>query len=140
MFCRHRQGYIFPVVMNINCLESSFVSIIQKLHCTDEFIWFYSKSHIVTAASQGSLALMGVRSTQEFKCLCHGFGDATTVVTSGIVLCAVYEQIEGADLAEDNVDITSVLKVTALEALIAGSGSSNRSGRAKQTTHKVFTA
>ena len=58
---KHRQGHIFPIVINMNTLESSFVGILQPLPCQDDFIFFYDKSLMVTAASQGALSMMGVR-------------------------------------------------------------------------------
>ena len=60
MFAKHHDGYIFPVMLNVNSYDGSFVGIFQRLNCKDEFIWFYSKSFAVVAASPGSLEMMGV--------------------------------------------------------------------------------
>jgi hypothetical protein len=61
MFGKHRLGYIFPILMNANALDTCFAGVIQKLNCPEEFIWFYSKSFVVCEASQESYNMMGVR-------------------------------------------------------------------------------
>ena len=68
MFLKHRQGHIFPALVNTNVMEGSFVAAMQKLNTSDEFIWFYSRSLTVSAASLGSLALLGVRCIGRHPC------------------------------------------------------------------------
>lgn len=60
MFGKHKQGHIFPLLMNSNSTEQCFVGVMQRLSNTDEFIWFYSKSHIIAGASQDTIAMFGV--------------------------------------------------------------------------------
>lgn len=60
MFAKHRHGHIFPVLLNVNPLNDSFVGIIQKLNCSSHFIWFYSKSFVICGASRESLHMLGV--------------------------------------------------------------------------------
>ena len=66
MFGKHKQGHIFPIIISANTLDTCFAGVIHKVHCPDEFIWFYSKSLIVCAASLQSLELMGVRGFRHF--------------------------------------------------------------------------
>ena len=61
-FAKHRQGHIFPVIINTNTLDSSFVGIIQPLPCQDDFIFFYEHSLMMCAATQGALSMTGVSS------------------------------------------------------------------------------
>ena len=60
-FAKHRQGYIFPIVVNTNTLDGSFVGIMQPLPCQDEFIFFYSKSLLVSSSTQSAMAILHVR-------------------------------------------------------------------------------
>lgn len=59
-FAKHRQGYILPVLINLNTMDGAFMGIMQPLPCQDEFIFYYSKSFVVTAASKGAFALLKV--------------------------------------------------------------------------------
>ena len=69
LFVKHRQGYIFPAQVNVSVMDGCFVAAMQKCNTSEEFIWFYSKSFVVSAASEGSLAMLGVR----HHCLCVGW-------------------------------------------------------------------
>ena len=62
MFARHRDGFIFPIMLNVNSYDGAFVAIIQRLNCRDDFVWFYSKTYAIVGASHGSLSMMGVSS------------------------------------------------------------------------------
>ena len=70
VFVKHRQGFVFPAQVNANVVDGQFVAALQKCDTTDEFLWFYRKSHSVTAASEGSLALLGVRCLCVCVCVC----------------------------------------------------------------------
>lgn len=61
MFMRHRDGHIFPALISGNHMNGNLVAAIQRVETADEFVWFFSKSFTVCAASLGSLALFGVR-------------------------------------------------------------------------------
>jgi hypothetical protein len=63
MFARHRQGHIFPIILHVDAMDSSFVGVIQKIPTQDEFIWYYAQSHVIVAASELSLLALGVRVT-----------------------------------------------------------------------------
>lgn len=65
MFARHSQGYLFPILINAQPMESCFAGCIQRLKTEDEFVWFYTKSFTVCGASQQSYAMMGVRGRGE---------------------------------------------------------------------------
>ena len=52
---------MFPIVMNINTLDGSFIGILQRLRSTEEYMFVSSKTFTVTAASEGSLSLLEVR-------------------------------------------------------------------------------
>lgn len=60
LFVKHRHGYIFPVYSNTNVVDGCFFAAMQKVETTDEYIWFYSDSFTVAAASRGALNLLGV--------------------------------------------------------------------------------
>jgi hypothetical protein len=60
-FVKHRQGFVFPVGMKISPAEDGFVAVLQKLPMREDSVWFCSQSFRILAATQGSLALMGVR-------------------------------------------------------------------------------
>jgi hypothetical protein len=59
-FGKHIQGYIFPLLLNVKAMESSFAGIIQELKTSDNFILFTSKSLRITEATQESMKLLGV--------------------------------------------------------------------------------
>ena len=60
LFGKHKQGYVFPMLLNTSALETCFVGVMQKITSNDEFLWFYSKSLQVVAGSLESLMMMGV--------------------------------------------------------------------------------
>ena len=60
-FAKHRQGYVFPIFLNVNVLDSSFVGVVQKAPTVDEYIWFYERSLAVAAVSEQCMHLLGVR-------------------------------------------------------------------------------
>ncbi len=59
-FGKHIQGYIFPLLLNVKAMESSFAGIMQELKTNDNFILFTSKSLRITEATQDSMKLLGV--------------------------------------------------------------------------------
>ncbi len=61
MFGKHKQGYIFPLMLALNMMEDGISGAVQRIDTSDEFIWFYSKSLTICGASQGSYRLLGVR-------------------------------------------------------------------------------
>lgn len=61
VFAKHRQGYIFPLLLNVKPMENSFAGVLQRLPTQDNFVLFFSQSFIVSAATQESLGMMGVR-------------------------------------------------------------------------------
>ena len=61
VFGKHRQGHIFPMLLNVKPMETSFAGIMQELTTTDQFVMFLSKSFVVLEATHESLNLMGVR-------------------------------------------------------------------------------
>ena len=65
-FGKHSQGYIFPLLLNVKAMESSFAGILQELKTTDNFILFTSKSFTITEATQESMKFLGVRAC--YKC------------------------------------------------------------------------
>jgi hypothetical protein len=60
LFGRHRMGYIFPMQLNVTRMDTEFAGIMQRIQSPDEYIMFLSQSMVVTAATQGSLTLLGV--------------------------------------------------------------------------------
>lgn len=60
MFMKHRDGYMLPVYLNVNSFKYRIVAVIQKLKVSDQFIWFYSNSWTVCAATHESFRLLGV--------------------------------------------------------------------------------
>jgi hypothetical protein len=60
VFAKHRQGYIFPLLLNVKPMENSFAGVLQRLPTQDNFVLFFSQSFIVSAATQESLGMMGV--------------------------------------------------------------------------------
>ncbi len=61
LFGRHRMGYIFPMLLNVTRLDTEFAGVMQRIQTQDEYILFLAQSFTVTAATQQSLALLGVR-------------------------------------------------------------------------------
>jgi PAS domain S-box-containing protein len=61
VFGRHHDGHIFPILLNVKPLETSFAGVIAELHTSEHFILFASKSFVVSAASLESMTLLGVR-------------------------------------------------------------------------------
>ena len=61
VFGKHQQGHIFPMLLNVKAMETSFAGILQELTTTDQFVMFLSKSFVVLEATHESLKLMGVR-------------------------------------------------------------------------------
>jgi hypothetical protein len=61
LFGRHRSGHIFPMVLNVARMDTEFAGVIQRIQSRDDYIMFLSESLIVTAATQDSMALLGVR-------------------------------------------------------------------------------
>jgi hypothetical protein len=61
VFGKHQQGHIFPMLLNVKAMETSFAGIMQELTTTDQFVMFLSKSFVVLEATHESLKLMGVR-------------------------------------------------------------------------------
>ncbi len=59
-FGRHKAGYIFPLLLNVKPMETSFAGILQELTTTDQFVMFLSKSFVVLEATQESQQLMEV--------------------------------------------------------------------------------
>jgi hypothetical protein len=75
MFGKHKQGYLFPLLINSISGENGFVGMMQRLHTSDEFIWFYSKSLVIAGATQDCMRALGVRfrflpSTASHPCPC----------------------------------------------------------------------
>lgn len=62
VFGKHSQGHIFPMLLNVSSLESSFAGAVQALPGSEEYILFLSRSLTVLEATQASLRMMGVRS------------------------------------------------------------------------------
>ena len=60
-FGQHKQGYVFPLIMGVNALEDCFAGVMQRIDTTDEFIFFYDKSFIISGASEKSFRMLGVR-------------------------------------------------------------------------------
>ena len=65
VFGRHHDGHIFPILLNVKPLETSFAGVIAELHTSEHFILFASKSFVVSAASLESMTLLGVRCASE---------------------------------------------------------------------------
>ena len=59
VFGRHQTGYVFPMLLVIKALPNSFAGAMQRLHTTDNFILFATKSLVVSGASADSLRLLG---------------------------------------------------------------------------------
>ena len=76
LFGKHREGYIFPMLMKASPMDNCFMSVMQRLTTSDEYIWFFSKSFTVCAASHESMRLLGVsgRCQGLLGCICS-FGD-----------------------------------------------------------------
>ena len=90
MFGRHKQGYIFPLQINATIMDSTFYAVMQAASTQQEFIWFYSQSLRICAATEGSVKLLGVSrrrcissvvlavpKSQRRLCLCVPLGVAT---------------------------------------------------------------
>ena len=61
MFMKHKDGYIIPVLLYMASYQSTLVAVVQELKSNDDYIWFYSKSLQVCAATKDSLRMLGVR-------------------------------------------------------------------------------
>lgn len=60
VFGKHRQGYLIPLLLNVKPMESSFAGVMQPLPTQEHFVMCYSKSFVVSGATQESLSMMGV--------------------------------------------------------------------------------
>jgi PAS domain S-box-containing protein len=63
MFVKHKLGHVIPILQNSSTLEKHFIGFMQPLVTGEEYIWFYSKTFVISAATENSLALMGVCTT-----------------------------------------------------------------------------
>jgi hypothetical protein len=61
--------HIFPIQLNVTRMDMEFAAVMQRVPTHDEYIMFLSQSLTVTAASQGSLALLGVCVNQCMLCV-----------------------------------------------------------------------
>ena len=59
-FGQHKQGYVFPLLLAVNALEDCFAGVMQRIDTTDEFIFFYDKSFVISGASEKSFRMLGV--------------------------------------------------------------------------------
>ena len=127
VFAKHRQGYIFPMLLNVKPMESSFAGVMQRLPTQDNFILFYSQSFIVSAATQESLGLMGVRSwcSQELYC-----------VGSGCKCACCTVQVTPLDVDDGLVDLSKYLTKQSLQELLAMSQEALDSGDGKPMRKK----
>ena len=82
MFAKHRQGYIFPVLMNANMLACEFVGIIQKLTSVDEYILYHSGNLAIASATQGSLSAMEVMTSA--GCEHEPYGSKSSITQSSL--------------------------------------------------------
>lgn len=61
LFMKHKDGYMIPAFIQVNSYDSNLVSIVQKLNVSEQYIWFFSKTLKVCAATSESMRIMGVR-------------------------------------------------------------------------------
>lgn len=61
VFGRHKEGYIFPLLLNVKPLEHCFAGVIAELHTSEQFIIFTSEALLITAATAESCTLLQVK-------------------------------------------------------------------------------
>lgn len=110
MFLKHRQGHLLPVIMNANVVDSSFVAVMQQVQTSDEYIWFYSNSHTICGASQGSLSLLGVRS-----CMLRVL-DVSDLHCECVCVCVC--QVDSTDIDEGGVSLSHFIPQRALSYMV----------------------
>ncbi len=96
-FGKHKSGYIFPMLLNVKPMETSFAGIVQELTTSDQFVMFLSKSLVVLEATQETLQMMNVScyrslhhyDASTFLCCCLRLWCGSDVHVLKPMLCCV---------------------------------------------------
>ena len=127
MFGKHRNGYIFPLLENAKAMDEGLAGAVRKLHTTDEFVFFYSKSFIIPEASEGSFLALGVSLG---CCVQVDF----RVYSDSFLWCQFSRfQIQASELSENAYKLTDYMSSADVSELLATEGRRPRGAKLKNT-------
>jgi hypothetical protein len=131
LFGRHRMGYIFPIQLNVTRMDTEFAGIMHRIQSPDEYIMFLSQSMVVTAATQGSLTLLGV-SVGLVYCV-------TALHTLHQRRWRAMSQVDVMDVDDNAVKLTSFVDEATLREMVdeqRDSAAATRQGRRESVQRK----
>jgi hypothetical protein len=68
VFGLHKEGYMFPMLLNVKPMENSFSGVIAPLYTATQFILFTNKTFAVKSATKESYKLFDVRRLLDPDC------------------------------------------------------------------------